>query len=49
VLETVKDHPLVPAIILASIIGVFLLRYLNRRPATPKKPRQPRPKRKKRR
>lgn len=48
-LETVKDQPLVPAVIVAAIAGVFLLRYLNRRPASPKKPRpQKQHKRKKR-
>jgi hypothetical protein len=42
VLETLKNQPLVPAVILASILGVLLLRYLNRRPAGPAKPRQAR-------
>ena len=48
-LQTFKDQPLVPAIIIASIAGVFLLRYLNKIGRKPAKPRpQQRPKKKKR-
>lgn len=38
-LQMFKDQPLVPAIIIASIAGVFLLRYLNRIGRKPTKPR----------
>lgn len=49
-LQTVENQPLVPAVIVAAIAGVFVLRYLNRRPAKPKKPRpQPRPSKRKKR
>lgn len=42
-LQTFTDQPLVPAIVLASIAGVFLLRYLSkigRKPAKPRPPQQ---------
>jgi hypothetical protein len=49
-LQTFTDQPLVPAVIIASIAGVFLLRYLNRLGKKPAKPRpqQRQSKRKKR-
>jgi len=49
VLETLKDQPLVPAVIAASILGVLVLRHLNRKPPRPSRPRpQKRPRKKKR-